>query len=58
MHIVRGLHPLPSPPLALTADYFKLGDGPWTLPQTVYKYVAIAYDIASAIKSIQPCTCQ
>ena len=41
----------------LAGDYFREGPptgGPWTLPQTVYKYSAIAYDIATAIKAIQP----
>jgi hypothetical protein len=39
------------------ADYFKEGPatgGPWTLPQTVYKYSAIAYDIMSTIKAVAP----
>jgi len=38
-------------------DYFKTGDnpqGPWTLPQTTYKYSAIAYDLMINIKAIQP----
>jgi hypothetical protein len=39
-----------------TADYFKLGaaGGPWTLPQTVYKWTAIAYDIMINIQNIAP----
>lgn len=36
------------------ADFFKTGSGPWNLTQTVYKYSAIAYDIATNIKAIQP----
>lgn len=39
------------------ADYHKIGSsssGPWTLPQTVYKYSAIAYDIILNIKALAP----
>eukprot|EP00301_Raphidiophrys_heterophryoidea_P014878 c2334_g1_i1.p1 GENE.c2334_g1_i1~~c2334_g1_i1.p1 ORF type:complete len:556 (+),score=141.43 c2334_g1_i1:41-1669(+) len=38
------------------ADFFKTGPstGPWNLTQTVYKYAAIAYDVATNIKAIQP----
>jgi hypothetical protein len=32
------------------ADYYKYGTGPWTLPQTVYKYAAVLYDIILNIK--------
>ena len=31
------------------ADLFKLGDGPWTNPQTTYKYAAIVQDLVNAI---------
>lgn len=36
------------------ADYYKYGTGPYTLPQTVYKYAAIATDILINIKAIAP----
>jgi hypothetical protein len=58
-------HPFPAPApassssSAFAADYFKEGPasgGPWTLPQTVFKYAAIAYDIQTCIKAIQPGT--
>jgi len=37
-------------------DYFKVGQdpGPWDLPQTVYKYAAIAKDVIDNINAIQP----
>ena len=39
-----------------SGDYFKVGDatGPWTLPQTTYKYAAIAFDFMINIKNILP----
>lgn len=36
------------------ADYFKVGDGPWTLPQTVYKYAAIARTFMLHIQAKAP----
>eukprot|EP00299_Pterocystis_sp_00344_P011534 c5398_g1_i1.p1 GENE.c5398_g1_i1~~c5398_g1_i1.p1 ORF type:complete len:590 (+),score=106.74 c5398_g1_i1:46-1770(+) len=36
------------------ADFFKTGAGPWNLTQTVFKWSAIAYDVATNIKAIQP----
>ena len=41
------------------ADTFKVGSapGPWTLPQTVYKYSAVVYNVMSSIKANYP-TCK
>ncbi|EGD72698.1 hypothetical protein PTSG_04427 [Salpingoeca rosetta] len=36
------------------ADYFKYGNGPWWLPQTVYKYAAIAKTLILHIQNIMP----
>eukprot|EP01106_Pelomyxa_sp_JSP_P000152 TRINITY_DN1021_c0_g1_i1.p2 TRINITY_DN1021_c0_g1~~TRINITY_DN1021_c0_g1_i1.p2 ORF type:complete len:472 (+),score=193.10 TRINITY_DN1021_c0_g1_i1:102-1517(+) len=36
------------------ADYYKLGSGPYTLYQTVYKYAAIAKDVQLNIAAIAP----
>ena len=38
------------------ADYFKLGSGsgPWTLPQTVFKYAAIVKDVVLNIEKTAP----
>ena len=42
--------------MPLVADYFKYGppSGPWTLPQTVYKWTAIAKDIILNIQTHEP----
>ena len=45
----------PSPLLrAEPADYFKFGNGPWWLPQTVYKYAAISKTFMIHINNIKP----
>lgn len=36
------------------ADMNKYGSGPWTLPQTVYKYSAILKDVLINIEAIEP----
>lgn len=36
------------------ADYFKFGNGPWWLPQTVYKYAAISKTFMIHINNIKP----
>eukprot|EP00049_Salpingoeca_infusionum_P017103 m.351756 g.351756 ORF g.351756 m.351756 type:complete len:512 (-) comp16341_c0_seq1:311-1846(-) len=36
------------------ADYFKVGQGPWQLPQTVFKYAAISKTLMLHIANINP----